>query len=162
MDRRYTIACFLSLSALFIFAQSVWLITVPAPDPEISDWLAGYRWKSSIESFGMASILTCCALALWRSSHRAVSWISLLVLIFVAWSYLGQELLAHFGELPKIYKNANRPMRPYFNYSEPLSAIPRLLWHIIIPVSVVFLIRLILRKRSIEQDATSNGDKPPN
>lgn len=157
MDRRYTIACLLSLSALFTFAQSVWLITVPAPDPEIANWLAGYRWRSSIESFGMASMLTCCALALWRSSHRAVSWISLVVLISVAWIYLGREVVAHFVELPKIYKNANRPMLPYFNYSEPLSAVPRLLWHIIIPLSVVFVIRLILRKRSIEQDGTSNG-----
>ena len=147
MNRRYTIACFFSLAALFAFAQSAWLITVPNPAPEISDWLVGYRWSSSIQSFGIAFMLICAAFGLWHFPHRVTYWLSFLLILFVAWLYLGRELLAHFVTIPKRFEGTNVSLPPYLSFKQPLAAIPRLIWHIIIPVSVILTLRLLLKKR---------------
>ena len=155
MSRRYTIACFLSLAALFAFAQSAWLITVPAPAPEISGWFAEYRITSSIESFGVASSLIVLALGLWRFPHKAIYGLTLLLILSVAWLYLGRELFAHFVEIPKRFEGLDVSLPPYFSFKQPLVAIPRVMWHLLIPISVALTLGLLLKKRDIEQDAPS-------
>lgn len=155
MIRRYTIACFLSIAALFAFAQSVWLITVPEPAPELSGWLAEYRITSSIESFGVASLLIVLALGLWRFPHKAIYGLSLLLTLLVAWLYLGREIYAHFFEIPKKFEGSDVSLPPYFSFKQPLVAIPRVMWHLLIPISVALTLGLLLKKRDIERDAPS-------
>ena len=153
MIRRYTIASFLTLAALFAFTQSVWLITVPEPAPELSGWLAEYRITSSIESFGVASLLIVVALGLWRFPHKAIYGLSLLLTLLVAWLYLGREIYAHFVEMPKRFEGLDISLPPYFSFKQPLVAIPRVMWHLLIPVFVALALGLLLKKRDIEQDA---------
>lgn len=156
VNRKCTIACYLTLAALFTFSQSVWLITVPEPAPEISGWFVGYRWTSSIESFGIAFLLICLTLLLWRFPHRVIYWLSFLLIAFVAWLYIGRELWAHFVELPKRFEGVDVSLPPYFSFRQPILAIPRVIWHILIPVSVLLAISLIIKKRGIEQAAPSD------
>jgi uncharacterized membrane protein YbaN (DUF454 family) len=156
MNRRYTIACFLSIAALFVFTQSAWLMTASEPAPELSDWLADYRFTSSVESFGIASLLIGLALGLWRFPHKVIYWLSVLLILFVTWFYLGLGLWAHFVELPKRFAGADVSLPPYFSFKQPLVAIPRVMLHILIPVSVALAFSLLLKNRSIEQDASGN------
>ena len=147
MNRRYTIGCFLALAGLFIFAQIAFLITAPEPAPLISEWANKYRWTSSFESFGIAALLIVCALALSRHQSQKVYWASFILIASVAWVYLGRELWAHFIEIPRLLKGVDFARPPYFSFAEPWVAVPRLIWHMLIPISVAFTFSLLVRTK---------------
>ena len=160
MNRTYTIVSFLLLAVLFIFAQAAFLITAPEPHPRIAGWADTYVWTSSFEVLGIAFLLILAAFALRQFRHQATYWSSFLLILFVAWYYLGRELWAHFIEIPKLLKGVDFARPPYFSFAQPWVAVPRLIWHILIPVSVALTFSLLTRNRKIEQCGAANPLQP--
>jgi hypothetical protein len=160
MNRKYTIISFLLLAALFIFAQAAFLITAPEPAPLIADWAHKYRWTSSLEVLGVVALLILAALVLQRYQSQYIYWVSFLLILFVAWFYLGRELWAHFVEIPKMLKGVDFPRPPYFSFAQPWVAVPRLMWHILIPISIAFSFSLLVKNRKIEQGGAANPLQP--
>ena len=159
MKNRYTLTCFLVIAALIVFAQSNWLITVRDSPPEMAEWLAEYRLKSSIEAYGISILLLFCSFGMWRSSRKAIYWMSFVVILLTAWMYLGRELLTHFVELPKRLEGANLSTPPYFTFEQPLAYIPRVAWHILIPISIILTFHLLIKPKRIEQGGDGDAEE---
>lgn len=148
MIRRLTITLLLLLAILFVFAQSAWLIAVPEPIPQLSEWLVRYKWTSSIKTFGIALLMICAAVWIWRFSSRMSYYFSFLVILLATWLYMGHELWSYYVEMPKRFAGLDRPFPSYFSFRQPLFAIPRMLWHICIPIVLVLTLILIRQKEA--------------
>jgi hypothetical protein len=148
MIRKITISLFLVIAGLFIFAQSAWLLTVPEPMPEISEWLAQYKITSSIKSYGMAILLIFSSISIWRFPSKTSYAVGFALSIIASWYYIGNDLWIHYVEMPKRFVGLDRPMPPYFQFERLLHAMPRFLWHILIPISVTLSFLLLINKKA--------------
>ena len=146
MNRKYTILSFLLLAGLLIVSQTTFLITVPEPSPQFSDWAYTYLWTSSIEVLITVVLLVLSAFALNKNQSQVTSWASLVLILFISWFYIGRELWSHFVVIPKIYYVTDLSIPPYFSFDRPWVAIPRLIWHLLIPIAVYLTFSLIVKR----------------
>ena len=145
--RHYSAAILLLLAVVLSFSQTVFLLNSPASDPMIAGWAQGYRISSSLKAYGFSlALVLCAAITLFRPS-KAIYIISTLLMIPVAWQYMAAELWTHFVVLPELSAKANIPIRAYFSFDQPLSTIPRLLLHILIPIGLILQSALLFKNK---------------
>ena len=142
---------FLLIAGLLIVSQTVFLITVPEPSPQLSDWAQTYIWTSSIEVLITVVLLILSAFALNKNQSLVITLASFVLILLIFWFYIGRELWGHFVVSPKIYHAANHLIPPYFSFDQPWVTIPRLFLHFLIPIAVFLTFSLIVKNDKSNQ-----------
>jgi drug/metabolite transporter (DMT)-like permease len=147
---------FLVVAVLVCFAQTSGLLAANPP-PELRRFAHNFAIRSSIECYGFAVAAMIVGFFVLRSRVRFWLWAALTVATVGLWLFVGRELWNHFVVLPR--------MRPdflarysYFNFDKaPLYlSLPRLAWHILMPLTVVLSTLVIVRGHTIDEGSEVN------
>ena len=136
----------LTLAALVGFAQTYGLLSLDPP-PTLREFAHSYAITSSIESYGFALPAAIVGFFLLRGHGRFSLWAALVVAVVGLWLFVGREVWVHYVELPRLRRDFIAT-HPYFAPAPIWAFLPRLAWHILLPVVVIVAGILCLSMRS--------------
>jgi hypothetical protein len=148
---------FLALAALAGFAQTHFLLTLDAPE-SLRDFAHSYAIRSSIECYGFAISSALVGASLLRRRERFWPWVALAVATVGFWLFVARELWDHFVVLPRM-RHDFLATYPYVRAAPLSSLLPKLAWHILLPVAVV-LSAVLAVVRYAADDSVYPSDEP--
>jgi hypothetical protein len=150
----------LVVAVLVGFAQTYHLLSIDPP-PSLQDFARHFAMRSSIECYGFAVVAAVVGFFVLRGRSRFWLWAALAVTITGLWLFIGREVWAHYVELPRLRRDF-LATHPYFASAPVWAFVPRLAWHILLPVAVVVAGMLCLSTRWSElPPADAAGSRSP-
>jgi hypothetical protein len=125
----------LVVAVLVGFAQTYSLLSTD-PSPSLQGFARSFAIRSSIECYGFAVVAAVVGFLVLRGRSRFWLWAAFAVAITGLWLFIGREVWVHYIELPRLRRDF-LATHPYFASAPVWAFVPRLAWHILLPVAVV-------------------------